>query len=98
MPRSWAALETNVVQVFDNAEPWAANMGRYIIGWQVGSEALGSPMLDQTIMPPFRTILGLAPKNAGSQRTRSAILPGSIDPRTSATPAVIAGLMVTLAT
>ena len=55
-------------------------------------------MSAQLISPPLMTSFGLAPKKAGSQSTRSAILPGAIEPRTWAMPAVIAGLMVTLAT
>ena len=46
------------------------------MGCGVGSEAFGSPMFAQTIIPPLMTIFGFAPKNAGSQSTRSAILPG----------------------
>ena len=75
------------------AEPKAPNIGRYIIGCGVGSEAFGSPMFAQTIKPPLSTSLGLAPKKAGSQSTRSAILPGAIEPSTWEMPAVMAGLM-----
>ena len=55
-------------------------------------------MLAQLIMPPLITIFGFAPKNAGSQSTRSANLPGAIEPSTWPMPCVIAGLIVTLAT
>ena len=58
----------------------------------------GRPCSAQMIRPPLMTIFGLAPKNAGSHSTRSAILPGSIEPRTCEMPWVIAGLIVTLAT
>ena len=64
----------------------------------VGSDAFGSPITAQLTTPPFSTILGLAPKNAGSHSTRSAILPTSTDPTTPAMPCVIAGLIVILAT
>ena len=49
-------------------------------------------MFAQAMKPPLSTIFGLAPKKAGSQRTRSATLAGSIDPTTSAMPAVRHGL------
>ena len=64
----------------------------------MGREALGSPMLAQLIMPPLITILGLAPKNCGSQSTRSAYLPTSTEPMRWLTPCVMAGLIVSLAT
>jgi len=38
----------------------------------VGMEALGSPMGAATIMPALRIRLGLVPKKAGRQSTRSA--------------------------
>src|SRR6478752_3193700 len=55
-------------------------------------------MIDQLIKPPLMTIFGLAPNMAGSQRTRSAIFPGVIEPSTCEMPWVIAGLMVIFAT
>jgi len=61
-------------------------------------EALASPITLQAINPPLITISGFVPKNAGFQRIRSAILPGSIDPTVSAIPCVSAGLIVYLAT
>jgi hypothetical protein len=44
-------------------------------GSGVGMLALGSPILAHAIAPPFTTSSGLAPKNAGFQRTRSANFP-----------------------
>src|SRR5580698_7909574 len=98
MPRSYAARETNVTHVLDRAEPYAPNIGRYIVGCGVGSEALGSPILAQLIIPPLITILGFAPKKARSHNTKSASLPGEIEPRTCPTPCVTAGLIVNFAT
>ena len=60
-------------------------------------EALGSPIAAAAIMPPLITRLGLTPKKAGRHSTRSASLPGSIEPTSCAMPWVIAGLMVYLA-
>ncbi len=81
-----------------SAEPYAPNIGRYMIGWVVGSDALGSPMSAQLMRPPLMTSLGLAPNAWGVQSTRSAILPGAMEPTTWEMPKVMAGLMVTLAT
>lgn len=50
--------------------------------------------LAQLMRPPLMTILGLVPKNSGSQSTRSAILPTAIEPRMSSIPYVMAGLRV----
>ena len=41
---------------------------------------LASPITDQTTNPLLITISGFTPKKAGTHRTRSAILPGSIEP------------------
>ena len=49
-------------------------------------------------MPPFSTISGFTPKNAGFHSTRSAHLPGSMLPTCSAMPCVMAGQIVYLAT
>ena len=54
-------------------------------------------MMDQTIMPPLTTSFGFTPNMLVGQSTMSAILPGSSEPRWSATPCVIAGLIVSLA-
>ena len=64
----------------------------------MGSDAFGSPITAQLMKPFLITSFGLAPKNAGSHRTRSAILPTSTEPSTSAMPCVIAGLIVIFAT
>jgi hypothetical protein len=64
----------------------------------VVTDALTSPISDQLIIPPLITSLGLAPKNAGSQRTRSASLPGVTEPIRCAVPDVMAGLIVIFAT
>ena len=60
----------------------------------MGIEAFGSPITDQAIIPPFKTISGFTPKNAGFHKTRSANLPASTDPTWPAIPCEIAGLMV----
>src|SRR6478609_1039591 len=75
-----------------------ADLPAILAGDGVGIEALASPMALQAMNPPLRTISGLAPKNAGFHKTRSASLPGSIEPTCAATPCVIAGLIVYLAT
>jgi hypothetical protein len=41
---------------------------------------LASPIADQTTKPLLITMSGFTPKKAGTYRTRSAILPGSMDP------------------
>ncbi len=60
-------------------------------------EAFGSPICAAAIMPPFKIILGLTPKNAGFHKTKSASLPIEIEPTICDMPWVIAGLMVYLA-
>ena len=64
----------------------------------MGIDALGSPIAATAISPPLRIISGFTPKKAGFQSTRSASLPGSIEPTSWAIPWAIAGLMVYLAT
>ncbi len=81
-----------------SAPPKAPNIGRKCTGCGVGMEALGSPIAASAIIPPLITSDGLTPKNAGFQTTRSASLPGSIDPTSSAMPCAMAGLIVYLAT
>ena len=61
-------------------------------------EALASPITLQAMKPPFTTISGLTPKNAGFHSTRSASLPGLYGTDLVAMPWVIAGLMVYFAT
>ena len=60
-------------------------------------EALGSPMAADVMVPHFRIMSGLTPKNAGFHNTRSASLPASTEPTCAAIPWVRAGLMVYLA-
>lgn len=79
------------------ARPIAPHIGRIYMGW-TGIEPFGSPICAQEIMPPTSTISGLAPNMAGSQITRSARLPGSIEPISCAMPWAMAGLMVYFAT
>ena len=57
-------------------------------------EAFGSPIGAQAIAPPLITRSGFTPKNAGDHSTRSASLPTSIEPTSSAMPCAMAGLMV----
>jgi hypothetical protein len=61
-------------------------------------DALGSPIALQAMNPPFTTISGFTPKNAGFHNTMSASLPGSIEPIYPAMPCVTAGLIVYFAT
>ena len=63
-------------------------------GCGVGIDALASPICAHAMNPPFNTISGLAPKNAGFHRIRSASFPTSTDPTSPAIPWVIAGLIV----
>src|SRR6185295_13627600 len=98
IPISIAVFERKVTDVERTAPPYEANIGRYRTGWGVGMDALGSPMAAVTMNPPLSTSSGLTPKNAGFQTTRSASLPGSMDPTSAAMPWEIAGLIVYLAT
>ena len=61
-------------------------------------EALGSPMAAAAMKPPFMMVLGLMPKKAGRQMTRSAHLPTSMLPTSCEMPCESAGLIVYLAT
>ena len=61
-------------------------------------DALASPITLHAMKPPLTIISGFTPNIAGFHSTRSASLPGSIDPTSCAMPCVIAGLMVYLAT
>src|SRR5262249_3711848 len=96
--RSMAAFETNVNAVSSRARPNEPNMGQYRTGCGVGIDAFGSPIALQAMKPPFTIISGLTPKKAGFHKTRSASLPGSIEPTCAEIPWVIAGLIVYLAT
>ena len=59
--------------------------------------AFGSPIAAAAMKPPFNTRLGLMPKCEGRQNTRSAHLPGAIEPTSCEMPCESAGLMVSLA-
>src|SRR5215468_8066502 len=98
MPASWALLETKLSDVDAVAPPNDANIGRYNTGCGVGIDALASPITLHAMNPPFTIISGLTPNIEGFHSTRSASLPGSIEPTSPAIPCVIAGLMVYLAT
>ena len=76
----FAADPMNVTLVVEIARPYAANIGRKCTGCGVGIDAFGSPISAQLITPPLSTILGLAPKNAGSHSTRSATWPTAMRP------------------
>src|SRR5947199_10242772 len=95
---SMAAADRNVRLVAAVAPPNEPNIGRYQTGCGVGIEALASPIRLQEIKPPLIIMSGLTPKNAGRHNTRSANLPGSIEPTCSAIPCVTAVLIVYLAT
>ena len=66
-------------------------------GCGVGIDALASPICAHAMKPPFSTSSGFAPKNAGRHSTRSASLPGSMEPTSCASPCAMAGLIVYLA-
>mmetsp|Transcript_22542 Transcript_22542/g.49371 ORF Transcript_22542/g.49371 Transcript_22542/m.49371 type:complete len:249 (+) Transcript_22542:264-1010(+) len=98
IPASTAACDTNARDNPPATLGEAPNIGRIKTGCGVGILAFGSPIWAHAICPPFTTISGLAPKNAGDQRTMSASLPTSKDPTWADMPWQIAGLMVYLAT
>ena len=64
----------------DGASPTAPHIGRWTTGSVGKMHPLASPIADQTTKPLLITMSGLTPKKAGAHRTRSAILPGSMDP------------------
>src|SRR5580698_3079270 len=97
-PAFRAASDTKVMLVATTAVPKLPNIGRYITGCGVGIEAFGSPIAVQAMKPPFTIISGFTPKKAGFHNTKSANLPGSIEPISVAMPWVMAGLMVYFAT
>ena len=82
----------------DGALPTAPHIGRWTTGSVGKMQPLASPIADQATKPLLITISGLTPKNAGTHRTRSAILPGSIEPTYGSMPRARAGLIVYLAT
>src|SRR5579872_2293359 len=88
------ACETNVTEVDAVAPPNDPNIGRYRTGCGVGIDALASPITLHAMNPPLTIISGFTPNIDGFHSTRSASLPGSIDPIALATPCVIAGLIV----
>ncbi len=92
------ASEMKVTPVDCGAAPNDPNIGRYSTGCGVGMDALASPITLQAMKPPLITISGFTPKNAGLHSTRSASLPGSMEPTSLAIPCVMAGLMVYFAT
>ena len=79
------------------ARPSAPNIGRKCTGCGVGIDALASPIGAAAIMPPFKIMEGFTPKNAGRHSTKSANLPGSIEPTSWLMPCANAGLIVYLA-
>ena len=78
--RSIACCERKVKLVLNGARPKLPNIGRVNTGCGVGIEAFGSPIAADMGKPPFKTISGFTPKNAGFHNTRSASLPTSIEP------------------
>ena len=64
----------------------------------LGLTLFASPIVAQAIIPPLMTAWGRTPKKAGSHKTRSASLPTSTEPTSRASPWVIAGQIVYLAT
>mmetsp|Transcript_1439 Transcript_1439/g.3156 ORF Transcript_1439/g.3156 Transcript_1439/m.3156 type:complete len:239 (-) Transcript_1439:2066-2782(-) len=100
LPISAAAFETKAM---DRLSSWplpdarAPNIGRICTGCGVGILALGSPIWDQDMAPPFTIISGFAPNMLGFHRTRSASFPTSTLPTCWDIPWVMAGLMVYLA-
>ena len=54
-------------------------------------------MAAAAMAPPLMMRSGFTPKNAGVQSTRSASLPGSMEPMCRDTPCAMAGLIVYLA-
>ena len=89
-----ARRETNAIDVSPGARPSAPNIGRITSGCGVGMEAFASPICAHAMKPPLITSSGREPKKAGRQSTRSASLPTSTEPISSAMPCAIAGLIV----
>ena len=97
-PLSTAAGATKASEVAAATTGAAPHIGRGSTGCGVGMEAFGSPIAAQATMPPLRTACGRTPKNAGSQSTRSASLPGCTEPTSPSIPCATAGQIVYLAT
>jgi hypothetical protein len=97
-PASSAAAATKFRLVSAATIGAAPNIGRGSTGCGVGIDALASPICAQAMNPPLITSAGRTPKNFGSHSTRSASLPASTEPISSAMPCAIAGLIVYLAT
>ncbi len=95
-PFSAAAGDTN--DTASDAASSATSAGRISTGCGVGIDAFGSPRAAHTMAPDLRTTDGRTPKNLGSHSTRSASLPGSIDPTRWSMPCATAGLIVYFAT
>src|SRR5437762_502067 len=83
---SRATFERNVRLVGAVAAPNEPNIGRYKTGCGVGIDAFASPIRLHEIKPPLTIISGFTPKKAGRHKTRSATLPGSIEPTCCAIP------------
>src|SRR5580658_1676596 len=98
IPAASDARDTNVNDVAAGAPPNDPNIGRYSTGWGVGMDAFASPITLHAMNPPLTIISGFTPNMDGFHNTRSASLPGSIEPTSCEIPCVIAGLMVYLAT
>ncbi len=97
-PSSTAACDTKCSEVRAATSGEAPNIGRGSTGCGVGMEAFASPIAAQAMTPPLSTAWLRTPKNAGSQRTRSASLPTSTEPTSPSMPCATAGQIVYLAT
>src|SRR5262249_30963808 len=95
---SMASRLANVIPRCAGARPKDPHIRRCTIGSLLIWLALPSPIADHTISPLLMTSQGLMPNEARGHSTRSANLPGSIEPTCSAMPTAIAGLIVSLAT
>ena len=93
-----AASETKATLVLAAAGLWALKPSRGRTGCGVGMEAFGSPREAIAAMPPLNTAVGRTPNSAGCHNTKSAILPGAIDPTSCSRPCATAGQIVYLAT
>ena len=89
-----ASLRGEVHAELLGAAPSAPHICRCTIGWDSGRLPLPSPIAAQTTKPLFITIHGLMPNDARGHSTRSASLPGAIEPTWSSMPTAIAGLIV----
>ena len=73
-----------------------SNCGRVMHGLWRRDRSIGVTHVRICNKSPFRTNSGLTPKNAGLNKTKSAIFPVLIDPILSDIPCTIAGLIVYL--